>query len=307
MDFRELQYIIAIAKYQNITRAAESLYISQPTMTKFLQQLEKNINQKLFTRVGKKLLPTYAGERYIDRAAEILAIKSDLDQELSDISDGASGSLKIGFSSIRGSEIILNVIPKFVKMHPGVQICFQETNADTFESLLISGDLDLAFYNLPITSEHIEYQVIAYEEVILVASAGSSLCQLAVPRPECRYPWLDLQYTKGETFIMLSKDLRMSSIVNELMIENRIRPKVSFYTKNVEAACILASVGHGLAFTGEQHIRYTKFDHTPAMFSIGNPVTRRTFVAASRKGAYLPPYAQDLIDLMRSSQQPDKF
>ena len=188
MDFRELQYIIAIAKYQNITRAAESLYISQPTMTKFLQQLEKNINQKLFTRVGKKLLPTYAGERYIDRAAEILAIKNDLDQELSDISDGASGSLKIGFSSIRGSEIILNVIPKFVKMHPGVQIRFQETNADTFESLLISGELDLAFYNLPITSEHIEYQVIAYEEVILVASADSSLCQLAVPRPRMPLP-----------------------------------------------------------------------------------------------------------------------
>ena len=53
MDFKDMSYILAIARYQNITKAASSLYISQPTLTKFLQKLEKELNQKLFKRMGK--------------------------------------------------------------------------------------------------------------------------------------------------------------------------------------------------------------------------------------------------------------
>ncbi len=52
MDFKELAYVLAIAKYQNITRAADSLYVTQPTLTRFLQNLEKELGQKLFRSCG---------------------------------------------------------------------------------------------------------------------------------------------------------------------------------------------------------------------------------------------------------------
>lgn len=51
MDFKDLTYIIAIAEYQNITKAADSLYVTQPTLTKFLQSLEKSLGQKLFKKL----------------------------------------------------------------------------------------------------------------------------------------------------------------------------------------------------------------------------------------------------------------
>ena len=58
MDFRELSYVLAIARHQNITRAAEALYISQPTLSKFLILLENDLGLKLFTRVGNRYIPT---------------------------------------------------------------------------------------------------------------------------------------------------------------------------------------------------------------------------------------------------------
>ena len=58
MDFKDLTYVLAIAKYQNITKAAESLYITQPTLTKFLQNLEKQLGQKLFKKMGNRFLLT---------------------------------------------------------------------------------------------------------------------------------------------------------------------------------------------------------------------------------------------------------
>lgn len=302
MDFKEMTYVRAIAQHQSITKAANSLYLSQPTLTKFLQQLEAELGLKLFDRVGKRMVLTYAGERYIARANEIFSIKSDLDRELADISQGRTGTLHIGFASVRGSEIILGVLPTFLKLYPKVLLKFREVETNTFEgeTLLLSGELDLAFNNLPLHSPNLDYQVVGYDEVILVSAPGHPLTRTARERTGCKYPWVDLSAARSESFILPSTELRLSAIVNRLFDTVGFFPNVSFYTKNIGAACVLAAEGYGLAFAGEQHITHTKFDRPPAIFSIGEPCTRRTFVAAFRKDAYLPEYAQHFIDLVRT-------
>lgn len=75
MDFKDLSYVIAIAKTQNITKAADMLYVTQPTLTKFLQNLEREMGQKLFKKLGNRFILTYAGERYVAKATEILNLK----------------------------------------------------------------------------------------------------------------------------------------------------------------------------------------------------------------------------------------
>lgn len=292
---------MAIAKHKNITKAADMLCLSQPTLTKFLQQLESNLNQKLFHRAGKSLVLTYAGERYWYWANQILSLKKDMEQELADIAEGKSGVLRIGFSSIRGSDIILKVMPSFTQLYPNIQLKFQEVNADTFETQLLSHELDLAFFNLPINSPNIDYQVITYEEVVLVTHENHNLTSFAKISNDCRYPWIDLTLTSKETFIMLSSELRLHIIINNLLKAAGINPNISFYTKNVEAACILASEGMGITFASEHHIKHIKFNNPPAIFSFGNPCTRRTFVAATRKGSYLPHYVQDLINIVKNN------
>ena len=66
MDFKDLSYVLAIARYQNITKAANSLYVTQP-------------GQKLFRKLGHRFVLTYAGERYVEKASEILNLKKELD------------------------------------------------------------------------------------------------------------------------------------------------------------------------------------------------------------------------------------
>ncbi len=300
MDFKEMTYVLAIARHQSITKAANSLYLSQPTLTKFLQQLEASLGLRLFDRVGKRLVLTHAGERYVARATEIFAIKTDLDQELQDIAQGRTGTLRIGFSSVRGREIILNVLPGFLKIHPKVLLKFREVDTSSFEAPLLAGDLDLAFFNLPIQSPNIDYQVVAYDEVILVARQDHPLTRLSRERPGCLYPWIDLSLTREEVFILPSAELRLSAIVSRLFDIAGFFPNVSFYSKSIESSCILAAEGYGLTLAGEQHIIHTKFDRAPAVFSVGDPCTRRTFVAAYRRGAYLPEYTQDFIRQMQA-------
>lgn len=68
MDFKELTYVLALARHQSVTKAAQELYLTQPALTRFLQRLETSVGQPLFTRSGNRLIPTYAGEKYIERA-----------------------------------------------------------------------------------------------------------------------------------------------------------------------------------------------------------------------------------------------
>ena len=113
MSFRELEYIMGIEKYHNITKAAEAMFISQPTLSKFLQSYEKELGLRLFERSGNRYYLTYAGERYVAKATEILNLKKEMDQELNDIIKNNYGSLKIAFPTMRGTYMLPCTLPIF--------------------------------------------------------------------------------------------------------------------------------------------------------------------------------------------------
>ena len=304
MDFRDLVYISAIAEHQSITKAANALFVSQPTLSKFLLQTEQRLNTQLFNRIGKKYVLTYAGERYLSYANKILSIKGSMDREMNDIINAKDETLRIGFSSVRGSSFIVHVVPQFAALHPNVHLQLQEIGHNLFENAILSGDLDIVFINLPIKNPGIEYQILSYDEVLLITSQNNPIVHMAEKRPECNYPWIDLRWLKDDQFIMVSKELRMYSIIESLFAQARFTPKIHFYTRNLEAAAMLASEGFGVSFTNVKYISYTKFEHKPALFSLGSPSTFRTFVAAYRKDVYQPRYVKDLINLAQSIQQP---
>lgn len=156
MDFRELSYVLAIAKYQNITKAANALYITQPTLSKFLQSLEDQLGQKLFRKLGHRFILTYAGERYVARAKEILELKKQLDQEMNDIVKNNNGALKIAFPAMRGTYMLPCTLPIFNRMYPNIKLDVLEERSSKLEEMLLNGETDLAFFNLPVKSTNID-------------------------------------------------------------------------------------------------------------------------------------------------------
>ncbi|MBR5382966.1 MAG: LysR family transcriptional regulator [Clostridia bacterium] len=300
MDFRELTYISAIAKHQSISRAAAALYISQPSLSKFLQNTEHTLGLKLFDRRGRKYILTYAGERYLSYAQKILSLKDSMNSEMNDISNQKQETLRIGFSSLRGSDFILEVIPRFSALYPNIQLQLQEVNYNNFETALLGGDLDIVLINLPIKNPAIEYQILAHDEILLVAPEEHPINHMAEQRDVCNYPWIDLRWLQSEHFIMPVKQLRMYTIIEDLFIQAQFTPNVLFYTQNLETAAILASEGYGLTFTNLKYISHTNFRHAPKLFSLGSPSTYRTFVAAWRKNTVLSAGARAIINLAKN-------
>lgn len=87
MDLKEARYILAIAHYKSIGKAAKALFISQPSLSKYLKNLEQQLGSPLFSRLEQGYIPTYMGERYLYYAEQIAAFGQEWDQEYEDITE----------------------------------------------------------------------------------------------------------------------------------------------------------------------------------------------------------------------------
>lgn len=299
MDFRDLNYIVVIAKHQSVTKAAEKLFVSQPTLSKFIQNTEKELGQPLFKRLGNKFLLTYAGERYVQKALEILQIKKELDQELSDIIRENIGELKIAFPIMRGTYMLPCTLPIFHAKFPQVKITVREANSAVLEDMLLCGDIDLAFFNMPIKNPNINYEVISHEEVVLIMSPEHPMASQGIHKSDCKYPWINLHLLKDEGFIVQRSDQRMRQITDKLFKDAGIEPNILLSIRNILASVKLASKGYGITFVTETHLRNINLVDELVHFSVGTPKTKAYFVAAFRKGIYLPHYAKEYIKIVK--------
>jgi DNA-binding transcriptional LysR family regulator len=264
-----------------------------------VQNLENILGQPLFRRLGNKFLLTYAGERYVERATAMLNMKKDLDQELEDILKKDVGVLKIAFPIMRGTYMLPCTLPVFREEFPHVKISITEANSDSLEDMILNGDIDIAFFTLPIRHSIITYDVIKEEEVVMVMGAAHPLAGEGIAKEGCKYPWFDLAALQDETFIIQRTDQHTRYITDQLLHDENITPKNTLEIRNILASVELAASGYGITFVSETHLRHIRPKEEPAYFSIGNPKIITSFVAAYRQGIYLPRYAQRYIKIVK--------
>lgn len=306
MDFRELSYVLAISRHQNITKAAESLYVSQPTLSKFLGNLEGELGMKLFRRVGNKYVLTYAGERYVDYAGRILRMKNDLDVELADILKRDVGVLNLAFARMRCTYMLPETLPQFRRLYPNVKVNVFEGSSDENDRRILEGEVDLAFYSMPaVANPMMEYESVAKEELLICTGKDHPLGRFAQENPG-GYPILDPALLERELVILFQPEQRTRQITDALCQERHLRFENRLVSSNHPAVMGLVARGYGVAFIFEPHLQHYGEELPIDCYSIGQGRVVIDFVAAHRKGSYLPACAQDYIDLVRRIHEIDK-
>jgi LysR family transcriptional activator of glutamate synthase operon len=111
MDTRYLNYVLTIAKKENMTKAAEELYVSQSTLSQYLSKLESEIGTPLFYRSKGRLTLTPAGKLYVQAAEQVMSIKDNLYQNIQSLDN--RGHITIGVTSQFGLRMLTEIIPAF--------------------------------------------------------------------------------------------------------------------------------------------------------------------------------------------------
>lgn len=298
MNLQELTYVLCIAKHQNLTKAASELYLSQPTLSKCLQKLERELNGKLFSRSGNRYVPTYLGRRYLAYAKRMLEVNEDWERELMNLNACQEGELNIAFPPMRSSCMVPRILPVFHQKYPGIRVnIFEEAYA--IQERLLDDQLDFAVFNQTVPNPNLAYEELLQEEVLLMLPPNHPLAHKAVQREGMNYPWMDLHDLADEPFILHFPEQTTGSIALNLFDFYDIHPPVPFHTRNTQACAMLCQQGLGACFIPQRYMVSLQCDCPPLCFSVGENGTFSHLTIAYRKGAYLPSYALEFIRIAK--------
>ena len=302
MSFRELEYIMGIEKYHNITKAAEAMFISQPTLSKFLQSYEKELGLRLFERSGNRYYLTYAEERYLHYAQQILLLEGDMKRELEELAANRRGRLSIGYQMNRSAYAVPLTIPKFKAEFPEVDISIQERSSEALEQMLLDGALDIVVFNYPVRNPQLDYEVIDQEELLLITPWDHPLYGKQVEVESRRHPYMDLTLFAQEPFILQHSDQTTGRAAREILEDMGISPPIVLKTRNIEGTVRLVEAGVGCSFVIESGLmRAANILSNVRSFSVGQTSRNVDLVVAHRKSDYLTKHAQSYIRILRDS------
>lgn len=156
MEIRELKYFLAVAQKQNISRAAESLYMTQPSLSRQMQNLEKELGKQLFVRGSKKIELTEAGYLLRKRAEEMLALYEKTQAELAAPDEGA-GEIRIGGGESFAVSLVARLAAQLRKEMPRALFRFYSADTQDVTERLEKGLIDFGILVEPAELSRYEY------------------------------------------------------------------------------------------------------------------------------------------------------
>lgn len=289
MDYRTLRYILTVAEEQNISKAAQRLYISQPSLSHCILKQERLLGVTLFDRAKQPLQLTYAGQRYVEAARQILSTKEELEKEMEDIANTKKGRIMLGVTRPRSAYLLPLILPRFKVLYPNVELVLLEENASYLESLLITGKADIAILVEPVQSEHLAYVHFYDEEILLCLPENHLMTE------KFAQEGVDLKLLKEESFILYKVGQRVRKVSDQLFAEAGFKPKIILESQVAETIMGLVGVNMGCAFLPKSVFKYCGISGGSIAFTLGHPPVHSSFTFAWRKDRYISWAAQEFI------------
>lgn len=192
MELRTLRYFLAVAREESMTEAANVLHVTQPTLSRQIADLERELGCELFERTNRSTILTESGMRLRQRAEEILSLVDQAESELMD-GDRISGNIRIGAGETRAAHLLTETFVELRREYPEVTCELFTGNADVVEERLERGLLDFALVIEPVNVEKYEWLRMPERDrsgVVVAADSEWAALDAVTPEDLARMPLL---------------------------------------------------------------------------------------------------------------------
>jgi DNA-binding transcriptional LysR family regulator len=173
LNFNHLVIFQKVAEKGHFTRAAEELLISQPAVSKQVHELEKTLQQPLFTRVGQKVYLTEAGEVLADYANRIVALASEAELALQELHGLERGHLTVGASTTIGTYLLPDLLGRYKTEYPEIEIFIDVANTEVIQQDVRTHKLEIGLLEGDVLHPDLEYRAWQPDELVLIAAPHS--------------------------------------------------------------------------------------------------------------------------------------
>jgi len=304
MTDRELLYIKTVVEEKSISKAAQKLFISQPSLSQCIQRIEAKLGTRLFKRTSAGLLPTFAGEKYYKIAIDILKIYNDFEIEISDVNNLKKGKITVGFTNYLATLVLPVILPEYKQKYPNIEVVIVEKNSTELEKSLSWGEIDFAvMHTYPNQNSSDNLNVVFHslykDPFLLVTKKNHPLKKYAENIKDSLYPKIDLTLFAHEPFIMVERGQRIRQVSELILQKANINPLIVLTTKSYETARRLACQGIGVTFVPQQYSEIFTSVYQPDYYSIDEKYSPYwTMCVAVQKNAYVSKAAKVFIKML---------
>jgi DNA-binding transcriptional LysR family regulator len=169
IDFRHLETFCRVASLKSFSRAADDLFLTQPTVSGHILSLERSLSLRLFDRTGREIRLTKAGEMFLRYASKILMVRKDLLNALSEFSQGIRGELSLGASTIPGEYLLPRLMGEFKRKHPRLTLTLKISDTKEIVQELLQGNIELGLIGAKVDHPSLHYEKFEEDEIIVIA------------------------------------------------------------------------------------------------------------------------------------------
>jgi DNA-binding transcriptional LysR family regulator len=208
MDLHRLDVFCKVVELKSFTKAAEAVFLSQPTISEHIRSLEESVGERLIDRLGREVLPTEAGKLLYSYARKILRLRDEAVQALDNYSGRLAGHLYIGASTIPGTYILPKYIGAFKKIHGETEITLNISNSRKVTENVLHGVTEFGLIGASWNEPTLTWTEFFSDELVLVVYPEHPFAKLAAVKP---------QQLEGEPMIFRERDSGTRRVTNEIL------------------------------------------------------------------------------------------
>ena len=276
MDLVQLKYFQVVAQLEHMTRAAEKLYIAQPSLSQSIARLEDELGVPLFDRQGRRIHLNPFGRAFLKRVERIFLELEEGKREVADLAGLERGSIALAVAS---TQPLPELLSGFLARYPRVRFrLFQQQSLATVVQQLERGEIDLCISSAPIEQPEITWVPLLTEEIFLLVHAEHPLAGRGSIR---------LVEAADEPFISLKAGNGLRDLMDGLCKQAGFVPNIAFEGDETATVRGLVTAGLGVSFVAIQSLQSWPTDQPFALLHIEEPVCQRTIGLAWLEDRYL--------------------
>src|SRR5262249_36433164 len=290
VNLNHLAVFHAVAQAGSMTRGAERLGISQPAVSKQVQELESALGVHLFDRVGRQVCLSQAGTVLADYARRLFALAQEAEEAMADVRAVGRGRLAIGASTTIGTYLLPGVLAEFWRRHPRVELLVQIENTEQVHRRLAGHGLDVGLTEGIIAEDDLDAEVFHQDELVLIAAPGHRLA---------RQPRVPLSAVREEPFVLREPGSGTRAVEERALARLKLPVRVVMELGSTETIKRVVAEGVGLAIMSRLAVSAECAAGTLAVLPVAGLRIARPLHLVRRKGRRDGPASQAFCAVLR--------
>jgi LysR family hydrogen peroxide-inducible transcriptional activator len=242
MEMHQLRYFVAAARAGTFSRAAVRCHVAQPSLSQQIHKLESRLGQRLFHRLGRRVVLTDAGRALLDHAERIVSTAEEVERRLRSGEEIGGGRLAIGVIPTVAPYLLPRPLQAFARRWPDSELVVREDVTANLVQALADGELDFAIAAAPIADNRLTTEVLGSEPL---------LAALPPRHPLARRPRLTIQQLAQERFILLNEVHCLGDQILSFCRINECQPFIACRSAQIGTVQALIALNQGVSLLPE--------------------------------------------------------